>query len=76
MKTLLTNKSLLLAGGLLFISYNIIHFAVKSHTSVVRSPGVKKEIVAMRTSLDSSAVTLFQELAGKLFPVLKNLNKM
>jgi len=76
MKTLLTYKSLLLAGGLLLISYNIFHFAVKSQNGVVRSSGVKKEIVAIRSSLDSSEVTLFQELAGKLFPVLKNLNKM
>ena len=76
MKTLLTYKSLLLAGGLLFVSFNIFHFAMRSPAAVARPSGIKKELVAIRTSLDSSEVTLFEELAGKLFPVLKNLNKM
>jgi hypothetical protein len=76
MKTILTFKSLLIAGGLLFIGLSSLHFAFKCNTSLVKTSGLNKNVMTIRSQIDSGETTLFEEIAGKLFPVLKNLSRM
>ena len=69
-------KSLLLAGGLLLISGAALHGVIQYRGHILKTGPMTKEIKAMEGKIDSGEMSLFHDIAGRLFPVLKNLNKM
>jgi hypothetical protein len=76
MKTIFTNKSLLITGGLLLIALGSTHYAFMYKGSLAKTCSVNKEAMRIRSQADSNETTLIEEIAGKLLPVLKNLSKM
>ena len=76
MKTLTGYKSLLLAGGLLLICLTYLRLDQIRMAKVSTTGKAEKHVVNTKCAVDPDGGSYLKIIAGKLFPVLKNLNLM
>jgi hypothetical protein len=76
MKTLTRYKSLLLAGGLLLICLTGLRLHKPQETNMLKPFTAGKSAATRECDRDPAGASYLKSIAGKLFPVLKNLNLM
>ena len=76
MKTLTRYKSLLLAGGLLLICLSGLRLAKPQERIMLKPVAAAKSAITRECDHDPAGVSYLKIIAGRLFPVLKNLNLM